>query len=67
MYRIVFMGTPDFAVSSLRALIESGNYDVWGVISQPDRPHGRGRKVVPTPVKEYRQQCRYSYHAICKN
>jgi methionyl-tRNA formyltransferase len=53
MYRIVFMGTPDFAVSSLRALIESGNYDVWGVISQPDRPHGRGRKVVPTPVKEY--------------
>ena len=50
--RIVFMGTPDFAVASLRALCEGG-YDVVGVFTQPDRPKGRGNKVVMTPVKEY--------------
>ena len=50
--RIVFMGTPDFAVASLKALCEGG-YDVVGVFTQPDRPKGRGNKVVMTPVKEY--------------
>ena len=50
--RIVFMGTPDFAVASLRALCEGG-YDVVGVFTQPDRPKGRGNRVVMTPVKEY--------------
>ena len=50
--RIVFMGTPDFAVASLKALCEDG-YDVVGVFTQPDRPKGRGNKVVMTPVKEY--------------
>jgi len=45
------MGTPDFAVPSLRALIESG-YDVVGVVCQPDRPKGRGHKLAPCPVKE---------------
>lgn len=50
--RIVFMGTPDFAVASLKVLCEGG-YDVVGVFTQPDRPKGRGNKVVMTPVKEY--------------
>ncbi len=53
--RIVFMGTPDFAVGSLRALAECGNpnYEIVGVVTQPDRPKGRGNKVIMTPVKEY--------------
>lgn len=45
------MGTPDFAVPSLKALIESG-YDVVGVFCQPDRPKGRGHKLAACPVKE---------------
>ena len=50
--RIVFMGTPEFAVPSLRALCENG-YEVVGVFTQPDRPKGRGNKVAWSPVKEY--------------
>ena len=50
--RIVFMGTPDFAVPSLNALVEAG-HDVCGVFSQPDKPVGRHQnKLKPTPVKE---------------
>lgn len=49
---IVFMGTPDFAVPCLKALCESGE-NVTAVFSQPDKPKGRGYKLVPTPVKEY--------------
>ncbi len=48
---IVFMGTPDFAVSSLDALINS-EHNILRVYSQPDRPKGRGHKLQPTPVKE---------------
>lgn len=51
--RIVFMGTPDFAVGSLKALVEAGKYDVVAVFTQPDRPKGRGNKMLETPVKEY--------------
>ncbi|MDD5722403.1 MAG: methionyl-tRNA formyltransferase [Syntrophales bacterium] len=47
---ILFMGTPEFAVPSLKALIEGG-YPVVGVVTQPDRPKGRGRKRIPPPVK----------------
>jgi methionyl-tRNA formyltransferase len=47
--RIVFMGSPDFAVPTLRALAE--HYTVAGVITQPDRPAGRGRTLTPPPVK----------------
>jgi methionyl-tRNA formyltransferase len=47
--KLVFMGSPDFAVPSLRALVES--FSVVGVVSQPDRPAGRGRKLTPPPVK----------------
>jgi methionyl-tRNA formyltransferase len=49
--KILFWGTPDFAVASLRALDDEG-HEVVGVITQPDRPAGRGRKLTPSPVKE---------------
>ena len=48
--RIVFMGTPEFAVEPLKALIREG-YEIAGVFTQPDRPKGRGKKTVPGPVK----------------
>lgn len=48
--KIIFMGTPDFAVPSLRALIE--NHDVCAVFTQPDKPKGRGKKLAFSPVKE---------------
>lgn len=49
--RVVFMGTPDFSVGTLRALAEAG-HEIVGVISQPDKPKGRGKALQPTPVKE---------------
>ena len=49
--RIVFMGTPEFGVPSLEALVRAG-YDVVGVITQPDKPKGRGNKLQMSPVKE---------------
>jgi len=49
--RVVFCGTPQFAVPSLRALLDHG-FDVRLVVSQPDRPSGRGMQVTPTPVKQ---------------
>lgn len=49
---IVFMGTPDFAVESLSKIYEAG-HNVLAVVSQPDKPSGRGMKLRPTPVKEY--------------
>ncbi|MFM9278415.1 methionyl-tRNA formyltransferase [Paenibacillus jiagnxiensis] len=49
--RIVFMGTPDFAVPSLEALLEDG-YNVVGVVTQPDKPQGRKKILTPPPVKE---------------
>lgn len=51
--RIVFMGTPDFAVGSLQALCESCKHEILAVVTQPDRPKGRGNKLLQTPVKEY--------------
>ena len=49
--RVVFMGTPVFAVPSLEAL-DNSDHEVVGVVTQPDRPKGRGQAVVPCPVKE---------------
>ncbi len=49
--RIVYMGTPEFAVPSLEILIENG-WNVVGVITAPDKPKGRGQKLIPSPVKE---------------
>ena len=50
--RILFMGTPDFAVTSLRALVEAG-HEICGVFTQPDKPKNRGHKLAFSPVKEY--------------
>ena len=47
--KIIFMGTPDFAVPTLNALVEAG-HEVLAVYSQPPRPAGRGKKLMPTPV-----------------
>ena len=49
--RVVFMGTPDFAVGTLEALLEAG-HEVVAVVTQPDKPKGRGKTLMPTPVKE---------------
>ena len=49
--RIVFMGTPEFAVPSLKAVIGFPGAEVVGVFTQPDRPKGRGNKLTPSPVK----------------
>ncbi len=50
--RIVYMGTPDFAVEALRCLVEGG-YNVVGVITMPDKPAGRGHKLQYSPVKQF--------------
>ncbi len=50
--KIVFAGTPDFARASLEALVDSGRVPV-AVLTQPDRPAGRGRKLTPSPVKQF--------------
>jgi methionyl-tRNA formyltransferase len=50
MYKIIFMGTPQFSVPGLEALHAAG-HDIGLVVTQPDRPRGRGRKVTPSPVK----------------
>ena len=50
--RILFMGTPDFAVASLKRLVEDG-HELCGVFTQPDKPKNRGHKLTPSPVKEY--------------
>jgi methionyl-tRNA formyltransferase len=51
MVRVVFMGTPDFAVPTLTALADASTVDVVGVVTQPDRRAGRGRRLMPSPVK----------------
>lgn len=61
--RVIFMGTPDFAVPSLRALVEyappaklwASGLDIAGVITRPDKPAGRGRQIVASPVKQFAQ------------
>ena len=50
--KIVFMGTPDFSVPCLKALIEAG-HDVALVVTQADKPKGRGNVMTPPPVKEF--------------
>ena len=49
--RVIFMGTPDFAVGTLEALVKS-EHEVVAVVTQPDKPKGRGKAMQPTPVKE---------------
>ena len=50
--KIVFMGTPDFAEESLKAVYNAG-YEILGVVTNPDRPKGRGMKLTASPVKEF--------------
>ncbi|HLY27951.1 MAG TPA: methionyl-tRNA formyltransferase, partial [Aggregatilineales bacterium] len=52
MTRVVFMGTPDFAVPPLRALLDTLDFTVVGVVTQPDRPSGRGKALQQSPVKQ---------------
>ena len=49
--RVVFMGTPDIAATCLKKILADG-FDVVGVYTQPDRPKGRGNKVIASPVKQ---------------
>lgn len=52
MLNILFMGTPDFAKESLEA-VYNANYNIIGVVTNPDKPKGRGMKLIPSPVKEF--------------
>ncbi len=54
--RIVFMGTPDFSVSTLKSLVSSG-HEIVSVVTKPDKPKGRGKKVQMSAVKEYALEC----------
>jgi methionyl-tRNA formyltransferase len=54
--RVLFMGTPEFAIPSLQALLNSPEFDVVGVVTQPDKPQGRGLKLTASPVKVLAQQ-----------
>ena len=53
--KVVFMGTPDFAMESLKALNEEG-YEILSVVTNPDRPKGRGMKLIASPVKQYAEE-----------
>lgn len=61
MHKIIFAGTPEFAVPSLERLINAG-YDVVGVFTQPDRPAGRGQKLTQSPVKQLARKHRIPVH-----
>ena len=54
--KIVFMGSPEFAVDTLAALHKEGKHELLAVVTQPDRPKGRGRKILTTAVKDYSLQ-----------
>ncbi len=56
---IIFMGTPDFAAESLKAIIEKG-HNIMAVVTNPDRPKGRGMKMIATPVKEVAIEKKYT-------
>ena len=51
-FKIVFMGTPEFAVETLKLLVEN-NYNIVGVVTMPDKPAGRGHKIQESDVKKY--------------
>lgn len=61
--KVVFLGTPDFAIPSLEALLEA-DFDVVAVITQPDKPRGRGHKMMPCAVKEYALSKGLSVHSF---
>ncbi len=51
--RVVFMGTPDFAIPSLKALLNDKTFEIVAVITQPDKPRGRSKKLTPCPTKTF--------------
>src|SRR2546423_15349955 len=59
--RIVFMGTPESAVPSLRRLVDDG-HEIIAVWTQPDKPAGRGKKLHQSPVKEFALQHNFTIH-----
>lgn len=59
MMRIVFMGTPAFAAEALRALCEDGGHDVALVVTNPDKPSGRGHKLTPAARQGLRPFARH--------
>ena len=63
--RVVFLGTPDFALPSLRALVNS-RFEVCAVVTQPDRPAGRGLNTQPPPVKIFAQESRIPFYQPAK-
>src|SRR5258708_7867870 len=60
--RIVFCGTPQFAVPTLKHLLAQSDFEVGGVITQPDRPRGRGQEVSFSPVKEAALAAKVALH-----
>ena len=58
--KIIFMGTPDFAEENLKAIYEAG-HEILSVVTNPDRPKGRGMKLIATPVKQYAQEKEIKY------
>ena len=60
--RIIFMGTPEFAVASLGAMLMN-NLNIVAVVTAPDKPAGRGRKLKPSPVSRY---CDENYLKVLK-
>ena len=57
--KIVFMGTPDFAKESLKAIVEAG-HKIVGVVTNVDKPQGRGMKLQPSEVKKYAEEKGFS-------
>ena len=55
MLKIVFMGTPDFAAESLKKVYEAG-HEIEAVVTNPDKPKGRGMKMVSSPVKQFAEE-----------
>lgn len=55
-YKIIFLGTPEFSLSSLQALIDDDRFEILAVITEPNRPAGRNRQLTPPPVKVLAQQ-----------
>lgn len=56
-HKVIYFGTPHFAVPALKALIADSRYDVLAVVTQPDKPAGRGKRVTPSPVKIAALEC----------
>ena len=54
--KVIFFGTPDIGLKSLEHLYNSENFEVLAVVTQPDKPSGRGQKLTPSPIKRFAQE-----------